>query len=258
MSDLNTLFRRKIRFQKDEPISFHHLSLVLAKLAVSVPFENFRIIENKTEPISRSCLVNKILIHNEGGLCYELNALLYFFLIENGFKAELTRGVVYHGESQSYVSLGRTHVTILLYEKDQTYLIDTGFGGNLPLQPVPLNGDTIYSSNGQFRVKPVDHELGDYVFEMRLKHKDTDWKIGYTFHSDQPISGMSECDDVQRIIAQHPDSPFNKGRLITRLTENGNITLTESTVTEWSDGTVRKEPIDIPAYKELLLRHFGR
>jgi N-hydroxyarylamine O-acetyltransferase len=87
----------------------------------------------------------------------ELNALfrsiLYLFLIENGFNAVLTRGVVFNNDTQAYLTHGRTHVTILLTHEEQTYVIDTGFGGNLPLKPVPLTGETLATSNGEFRIK---------------------------------------------------------------------------------------------------------
>jgi arylamine N-acetyltransferase len=39
----------------------------------------------------------------------------------------------------------RTHVASLLQYDGQMYLVDTGFGGNLPLKPVPLNGETTSS-----------------------------------------------------------------------------------------------------------------
>ncbi|WP_051186046.1 arylamine N-acetyltransferase [Neobacillus bataviensis] len=85
----------------------------------------------------------QIIERNEGGLCYELNPIFYFYLKENGFNAVLTDGVVYNHAADEYHQLGRTHVTILLNHEEQSYLIDTVFGGNLPLKPVPLSGETI-------------------------------------------------------------------------------------------------------------------
>ena len=41
---------------------------------------------------------------------------------------------------------------ILLSHNEQIYLIDTGFGVNLPLQPVPLSGQIARSANGEFRI----------------------------------------------------------------------------------------------------------
>lgn len=256
MSQLNTLFRKRINIPEDEPITFDSLDSILEKTAHRIPFENLCILANKTKPITEESLINKILVHHEGGLCYELNSILYLFLIENGFDAVLARGVVYKDEIQDYIPIGRTHVTILVTHNDQTYVIDTGFGANLPLKPVPLSGETIISSNGEFRIKKVANRHGDYVLELKLKHKDTDWRIGYCFDSTKPITEVSELNEVQTIIAEHKESPFNKNRLVTRLTANGNVTLTDTSFTQWTDGKVTKEEIDDERYNNLLKQHF--
>lgn len=257
MSGLNALFRQRIGISPNETITFETLPRVLSKTATTIPFENLGIMANMTSPVTKENLTHKILVNYEGGLCYELNSMLYFFLIENGFRAVLTRGVVYKEAAQQYMTLGRTHVTILIAHEGQTYLVDTGFGGNLPLKPVPLTGETVTSDNGQFRIRNENSGYGDYVLEMKLKHKDTDWRIGYAFDSRRPVTDVTEFDEIQTIIAEHPDSPFNKNRLITKLTRNGNVTLTNTSLTRWEDGSVTKEEIDPSRFRELLNRHFG-
>lgn len=257
MSELNALFRKRIGIPENETITFEALDNVLEKTAKKIPFENFCIIENKINDINKENLINKILINKEGGLCYELNSTFYFFLIENGFNAVLARGVVYENATQEYLTLGRTHVTILITYEEQKYLIDTGFGGNLPLKPVPLTGETVTTTNGEFRIKKVNSEHGDYVLEMKLKHKDKAWRIGYAFDSKKPIKDVSEFNEIQTIIAEHQESPFNKNPLITRLTTGGNITLTNTSFTQWIDGIATKENIDNVKFKQLLKQHFG-
>ncbi|WP_213583026.1 arylamine N-acetyltransferase [Paenibacillus sp. J2TS4] len=258
MSGLNALFRQRIGMPENEKITFAALDLVLELTAKSIPFENFSIIEQRASAITEDNLVCKLLVNKEGGLCYELNALLYFFLIDNSFHAVLTRGVVYNNDAQAYLTIGRTHATILLAHEDQTYLVDTGFGGNLPLTPVPLTGETVTSRNGAFRARKAHSEHGDYVLEMKLKHKDNDWRIGYAFDSGKPVGDVAELNEIQTIIAEHPDSPFNKHSLITRHTAQGSVTLTDTSLTQWTDGAVAKEKIDGGRFKELLKKHFSR
>lgn len=257
MSDLNTLFRQRIGIPEKEDITFQSLNYILEKTAQKIPFENLCIIENKTSDITKENLTNKILVKKVGGLCYELNSIFYYFLIENGFNAVLARGVVYNHAAQEFHTLGRTHVTILLTHEQQTYLIDTGFGGNLPLKPVPFTGETVASDTGEFRIKKLDSKHGDYVLEMKLKHKDTDWKIGYAFDSKNRITEVAEFNEIQTIIAEHPESSFNKNPLITRLTPEGNVILTDRSFTQWTNGTVTKEEIDNDRFKELLEQYFG-
>ncbi|MEH7095560.1 arylamine N-acetyltransferase family protein [Neobacillus vireti] len=257
MNKLNGLFYERIGLSQEHLITFDSLATVLEKTAQTIPFENLCIIDKKTNEITKGNLINKILVRKEGGICYELNSLFYFYLITNEFDAFLARGVVFNQAKQEYQDLGRTHVTILVNHEGRSYVVDTGFGGNLPLKPVPLTGEPVTSHNGEFRVRKLNTQYGNYVLEMKLKHKDTEWKIGYAFDNRNPIYDVTEFNEIQSIIAEHPESPFNKGPLLTRLTSNGNITLTNSTWTEWKDGIASKEIIEAEKFKELAKQQFG-
>ena len=125
------------------------------------------------------------------------------------------------------------------------------------MKPVPSSGETVISNNGEFRINRVDSEHGDHILEMKLKHKDTEWRIGYAFNSKNPTNDISEFNEIQRIIAEHQESPFNKSPLITRLTDGGNISLTNTSYTEWKDGVVTKEQIDYARFRMLLGQRFG-
>lgn len=256
MNELICLFRSRVGFPENERITFNRLDVLLEQSAKNIPFENLCIVEKRTSPISIENLVEKLLIRKEGGLCYELNPLLHHILVEQGFNAVLTRGVVFNHTAGSYVTTGRTHVAMLLHHNDQTYLIDTGFGGNLPLKPVPLSGEAISSNNGSFKASKIQTVHGDYVLEMKLKYKDTDWQIGYAFDSKQMVRDFSELNEIQTIIAEHPQSTFNKHPLLTKRTDRGSITLTDSSFTQWIDGTMVKERIDHTTYKQYLRQYF--
>lgn len=256
MSELNILFRKRLDIPQHEQITFERLGFVLEKTAKTIPFENLCILKNQIKNITKENLVDKMLLRKEGGLCYELNSILYLFLLENGFECALARGVIYKDPISGYFNLGRTHVTILLHHEGRRYLIDTGFGGNLPLIPVPFSGEVVRSDNGEFRVKKENTEHGDYILEMKLKYKDANWRIGYTFDSQKLIKDVSEFNEIQMTIAENKESPFNKRPLVTKLVDGGNITLTNNTFTKWKDGMITKEDIDDNKFKELLGKYF--
>jgi len=261
MSKLNASYRARIGLADDGPLAFERLHAALERAAFSIPFENHAVIESRTRSITRENLLDKIAVRREGGLCYELNTLFCYFLLDNGFDARLVSGVVYNHEAQRYPDTGRTHVTILIRHGDRTYLADTGFGSNLPLRPVPLSGEPVTSSNGEFRIVSacgMHAGLGDYVLEMKLRGKHTEWMTGYAFGTGMDIPDESGLDAVQDIIVRHPDSPFNKTPLATKVTERGTVTLTPTSFTEWKDGVMTKSPVaDNAAYRELLQLHFG-
>lgn len=256
MCEINRIFRKRIGFPESEKLSFVGLGTLLEKAAYAIPFENLAVIEGTAYEMTKENLKNKILMRNEGGLCYELNTILYFFLKENGFDVVLVPGVVFNDTVQNWSETGKTHVTILLKHEEQTFLIDTGFGVNLPLQPVPLNGQMIGTQTGEFRILNVESEHGDYIFEMKLKYKDRDWKIGYAFNSRTPIKSASELNGIQKIIREHHASSFNKGPLITIRTKRGHFTLTQSSYVQSADGVVKKEPINSEKFKELFIQFF--
>ncbi len=254
----NTLFRQRIGIPKNEEITFNKLDYILEKTATTIPFENLGVIRTQSTEINKENMLDKVLVRNEGGLCYELNTTLYFFLVENGFNVNLIRGVVYNDTAQEWGTIGRTHVAILLIHDEKTYLVDTGFGGNLPLKPVPLTGEIVSSNNGEFLVKKENSDFGDYILKVKLKHKDLDWRIGYAFDSKQPVSDVSELNEVQKIIKEHPKSLFNKHPLITKITTTGSVTLTDTSFTQWIDGEMIKEKIDFEKFNQLLSHYFER
>ncbi|MFP7296764.1 arylamine N-acetyltransferase family protein [Neobacillus niacini] len=251
MSDVNLLFRKRIGIPQDEVITFQKLAIVLEKTAKTIPFENLCIIENRTKEITKENVTSKILEQNEGGLCYELNTILYLFLEANGFNPSLVRGVTYNQMNQQWSATGNTHVLNLIPHNGQVYIVDTGFGGFLPLKPVPLSGEIVTSSNGEFRVERVDSAHGDYILYMKLNRQDEDWKKGYAFNSKVEVQNITELNEVQRTIVEHPESAFNKKPLLTKLTDKGNITLSDTSFTEWVDGVLKKENIDEKRYNEI-------
>jgi N-hydroxyarylamine O-acetyltransferase len=257
MENFNKLFRARIGFPENEPVTIYSLSEILQKTAKTIPFENLAILNKSYKDITKENLMEKILTKNEGGVCYDINTTLYYFLIENGFEVTLLRGQVFIPTVKNWSPTGRTHVIVLLTHDGVRYIVDSGFGLNLSLNPVPLNGGVVSSETGVFRIRRTDSEDGDYVMEMRLKGRDHDWVTGYKFDLDDEISGKSELNQVQRIIVESPHSPFNKAPLLTKITDRGNIVLTENSLTVRIDGNEAKTVINKQQFLQLKKKHFG-
>jgi N-hydroxyarylamine O-acetyltransferase len=65
-----------------------------------------------------------------------------------------------------------------------------------------------------------------------------------------------EMNLIQKIITESQYSSFNKHPLLTKLTTNGSLTLTNTSITQWIDGVMRKETINEDQFKELMKQHF--
>ncbi|EIT86415.1 arylamine N-acetyltransferase [Fictibacillus macauensis ZFHKF-1] len=252
---LDERFRSKINLHEKQ-LTFEDIKELLPTIAYTFSFENAAIIEQRCQAITKESIVEKLLQRNEGGLCYELNSLLYYFLQENGFHVRLIRGEVFNPEQQAFTDLGGTHVAILLHHEGKDYLVDTGFGGNLPLVPVPLNGEIVQSANGQFRIRREMTPFGNHVLEMIVNNKHTEWQTGYAFSTEPLHNEQAVLNDIQRIIRQDEQSPFNKGLLFTKLTPHGSRTLTATSWTEWYDGKLHKESIDEQRFQQLKKNYF--
>ncbi|WLR54436.1 arylamine N-acetyltransferase [Mesobacillus subterraneus] len=255
--ELNHLFRKRIGFFESEKITAANLGILLEMTAAALPFENLGTLSGDLSNLNEERLVDKILLKNEGGLCYDLNGILYLFLKENGLDVRLIRGSVYVPDLNGFSPTGRTHAAILLNGEGKGYLVDTGFGGNLPLRPVPMDGTEISSPNGDFRVNQYDSEFGDYLLEMKLKYKDSEWRIGYAFDSREPIENVSDLSEMKKIITKHPQSPFNKKPLLTRVTANRSMVLTETSFIQWTEDGVEKEVIDAKRFKQLAKEFYN-
>ena len=87
--------------------------------------------------ISKNNLIEKLLIQKRGGLCYELNSLLYYFLMDCGFQVYKVAGTVYDLYDNKWKP-DDGHVIIILHHNNKDYVIDAGFASHLPLHPVLL------------------------------------------------------------------------------------------------------------------------
>ncbi|TRZ38579.1 arylamine N-acetyltransferase [Niallia circulans] len=257
MQQINKRLRERVGFPLDEAITLQTLELVLERMAKTVPFENTAIIEGRTEAISEKYLMEKVIGRQEGGLCFDLNPLLYLFLLENGFQVTMIKGITYDAANKTWSKTGATHAAILLEENGRRYIVDSGFGANLPLKPVPLDGEIIQSDNGQFQIKQEETEYGDYCFFMKLKDKSEEWTLGYAFQSTVAFYDVKDMIEMQKTIVEHPDSRFNKGPLVSMLTDKGSMVLSQDSFTEWIDGKKHKQDINTEEFSAIAKERFG-
>lgn len=251
MQSFKTLFQQRINMNVE--VTFETLPILLQQFAQAIPFENLRIIDKNKSLLSKEGLQEKILIRNEGGVCYELNTLLYYFLEECGFDVSLVSACIYDQKTNDWSATGNTHVTILLKQNEEQYMIDAGFGANISLTPLSLSGEVMTTANGQFRIKSADE---GYTLELKLADRDDDWRIGYSFTEDNRITDISELENMQQIIETHPASPFNKSPLLTKRTTDGLYILTPSSFTQWHNGVPVKQTIGEEEYRMLLQTKF--
>ncbi|HHL4886876.1 TPA: arylamine N-acetyltransferase [Bacillus thuringiensis] len=265
LTELQKNFFARLQMSSKEDIHFENLHEILQKMGYVLPYENLDVMDKNISKITRENVQNKLLLTHRGGLCYELNSLLYYFLIDCGFDVYRVAGTVYDLGGDKWKP-DDGHVIIILNYNDQKYIIDGGFASHLPLYPVPFSGEVISSQTGKYRIRKQNTDKGTYLLEMKrgdngesaqfLNSEPTNtWRIGYAFTLDK--IDTNKVNAIQNIIVEHPESPFNKGYIICKLIEDGHISLTKRNFTETKKGKKRKQAIHEEEFYQILTEVFN-
>ncbi len=260
MTDFQKQFFARLRIEEKETVSFEDLPHIMSAMARTVPFENLNILEKNFKEITKENLQEKILVNNRGGLCYELNPTMYYFLKDAGFHVHLVSGTVYNA-AHSIWAVSSGHVATVLTYDNELYLIEVGFGSYLPLAPVPFSGEVVHSVTGDYRIRKETTEKGNYVLEMRKNNAfldqspANDWTLGYAFYIEEVDETIANT--AQKMIVENESSPFNKVPLIVKLTEDGHASLTKDSLTIAKNGEKTKETVTDEQYTNLLYSKFG-
>ncbi|WP_342495782.1 arylamine N-acetyltransferase [Bacillus sp. FSL K6-0994] len=236
---IQTAFLQKIEYE-GQSITFDDLPVVLKKMAFTFPFENRAVLNKQSYALNQEGLKQHLLEGNRGGLCYDLNPLLYYVLKEAGLSVQLLQGTVYIKEADTWAIDG-THVAIMLKHHNERFLIDAGFGVNLPLQPVPFTEDWVEGASIRFRVKAKETEKGTHLLQL---DKGDGAETGYAFTLNE-VDEDALC-QLRHEIYENESSTFNKRPLASKLTPTGRVVVTEDHVTTHEHEEVSKKPLPIP------------
>ncbi len=215
--EIAKLLKEKDYFSAEDDL--HRIKQVQEFLAERFVFENLDVLLKVEDSITPEFIVEKMLLKGRGGLCYELNALQHLLLKELGFNVYLTSATV---AAETGWATDRTHVMNLFWKEGKLYLIDSGFGSNLPLQPVELDGPSVTSPAGSFRLRTSETEKGTIVLQTKINKG---WNTRYAFFPEK-----AEWDDLDRIkkeIHTSSKSAFNRELLIARLLPKATLSVNE-------------------------------
>lgn len=216
---------------------------------LSIPFENLDIHLGRPIILSENAFCDKIIKHHRGGFCYELNGLFASLLEELGYKVSMLSARVARNSGE--FSPNFDHMTLLVQLK-QLWLVDVGFGDSFT-EPKQL--DVSGPQADREREYRFTRKNGWTLLSWRLK-KNGVWEPQYLFS----LRPRELEDFVPRCRWQQtsPKSHFRKGRICTRLTSNGRLTLTDTKFIVTRGGKKVERPLKNPEeFPALLHRHFG-
>ena len=241
-------YLQRIHFNTTVSINYECLKSLHSAQHVSIPFENFDICLGRNIPLDPESIFQKLVNHQRGGYCFELNGLFSSALNAFGFDARPLLGRVHiTGEPT-----GRSHQTTLVTIGDKSWIADLGFGAESPRIPVPLNSNEVASFEKQtYRI--VDSEIFGNMVQSK---EDENWKDLFSFDL-HPVLDI-DITFGNHYTSTHPDSFFMAARIAALPVENGMAILFNDRLKKAIDG--KEEVIllkDDTSYLAVLEKEFG-
>lgn len=234
--------------QADAP-TLHGLQLAHMR---TIPFENLDIGLGRRINLDLPSLWQKIIVDRRGGFCYELNGLFAWLLQEIGFEVTYLNARDYHEKTDSF-GIDFDHLTLLVKAPHEStrWLADVGWGDTF-FQPLDIDNpnEQVQGLRGYW-VKPFKD---GYIIWQR--NYDGSQERHYYFDlvpHKFPDEYLDTCDYHQT----SPKSIFTQRRIMSRLTEDGRISLERDALIVTKNGNRTITEISEEQWESLLKEHFN-
>ena len=225
-------------------------ALQVAQL-LTVPFENLSIHAKEPIVLEDEALFTKIVECRRGGFCYEANGLFAALLNAMGFNVAMLSAEV--ADAEGGFSQPFDHMALVV-KLEQRWLVDVGFGDSF-LEPLLID-ERSEQVQGERAYRIVDD--GNYLNLIRFDSRDgVEGKPQYRFTLQN-----YRYDDFAEMCRYHQTSPqshFTQGRICSRATEEGRVTLSEMRlITTLKNGERDERTLQSEEeYQAVLRDHFG-
>lgn len=215
---------------------------------LAVPFENLSIHTNEPVVLDDESLFDKVVARRRGGFCYELNGLFAALLRELGFRVEMLSAAVARPDGSFGPEFDHMALLVTLAERR---LADVGFGDSF-VEPLLLDERAEQRQGARaFRIE----EDGDRLILLR-RNEGGEWERQYRFGLGPYV--YEDYAEMCRFHQTSPDSHFTRGRVCSRLTPEGRVTLSGlRLITTNGDEKTERELSGEDEYAAALLAHFG-
>jgi N-hydroxyarylamine O-acetyltransferase len=213
---------------------------------LAVPFENLDIPLGHPIILSLPSFYDKIVGHQRGGFCYELNGLFGWLLEQLGFSVVMLSARVFDGTQPG----PEFDHLVLLIEMEERLIADVGFGDSF-LEPLRLDAGEEHVQHGSsYRLKGSDSE------RILQRRRDSKWELRYVF-SLTPRR-LPEFSAMCKHQQTSPESPFVRKAVCSLATPDGRITLSNSRlILTVEQRREEREVTGKEEYRALLKTHFG-
>jgi len=204
-------------------------------------FNNLAIQRRDAVHVDVDSILTKFFGADGGGYCFEQNTLLGAALRELGFDVTTLLGRVGPPDKRLL-----NHMLLRVEIDGEPWIADVGYGGESPLEPIPLRDGMRVTQDG------IDYSLRRDAHHWRLTmHYGEVSEELYEFANVPFTAGDVEV--ANHYISTHPNSIFRRTLTIQRVTAEERLILRPTVITRYRNGVRTDTTID-PAQ----IRHFAR
>jgi N-hydroxyarylamine O-acetyltransferase len=206
------------------------------------PFHNLEIQRRGVVRVDVDSIARKFLGVDGGGYCFEQNTLLGAALRELGFEVTTLLGRV--GPH------ALNHMLLRVDIDREPWLADVGFGGEGPLEPIPLqDGVRVTQDQIDFSLRRAGHH-----WTLTIHYGEVTEEL-YQFSELPYTSGDIEM--ANYYTSAHPESIFRRTLTIQRITSEERVILRPAVITRYRNGVRTDTPIEPAQIRQYARELFG-
>jgi N-hydroxyarylamine O-acetyltransferase len=224
------------------------LTLLMQQQLRHVPFENLDVQAGQIVSLEPTDIVRKILHHNRGGYCYEVNGLFAMLLtaLDIPYQFVFCRPMFYP------MRRPKTHMALIVTLPTGRYLCDLGFGSYGIRAPIALADVNLVQQQDHDQFRLISPEPGQYVLQAWLDGHFVS-QYGFDLYPAEWIDFMP----ANYLNSTHPDTIFVQKLLVLMQHETGRKLLIGNEFKQQSAGELTVSTIAPQDIDELLWREFG-
>ncbi len=218
----------------------------------NIPFENLDIGLGRKIDLNENALWGKLIVHKRGGFCYEVNGLFAWLLKQIGYQVTYLNARDYHEEDDTF-GIDFDHLALLVNIPNEPtrWLADVGFGDTFT-QPLNIDDSTeqIQGLRGYW-VEPFRNG-----YQIWQRNYDGTRERHYFFD----LTPHQFPDEYLNTCLYHESSPksfFTQRSIISRLTEDGRVSLDDNKLIITSNGNKTNREVEEGERTSLLKEYFG-
>jgi N-hydroxyarylamine O-acetyltransferase len=238
----------RINFSGDAKADIATVTEMMRCQLFSVPFENLDVQAGKIVSLVPEDIVDKIIVRNRGGYCFEVNGLFAMALQALGIPYQFVaaRPMMYP------VRKPKTHMAVVVQADDKEWLCDLGFGSYGIRAPMSLNllDADIKQDFDTFKLSKSNER--EYLLQALVEGN---WADQFTF--DLSPQEWIDFAPANHFSSTHPDAIFVQKLVVVLHNPKGRVSLSDDMLKTVTEGRVEKQTIRPEDTASILNSRFG-